>query len=198
MNSIIFATTNKGKIAELREKLDKHELSRIAIDAQALDIIEPQADSCEEVALSKARQAYNIVGQPVLVDDSSFHITAMGGFPGVYAKYMIEKLGVKGILEFMEGREDRSAHFEGVLVYIDSSGEEHIFRQEPYAGNITDTIHDITNEAPWSDLHKIFMPHGSNNVLGNMPAYDHQKVSCATPSKYTLFAQWLQRSARTR
>lgn len=46
----------------------------------------------------------------------------MGGCPGVYAKYMNETLRVAGMVAFMQGKADRSAHFDGVLVYIDEDG----------------------------------------------------------------------------
>jgi non-canonical purine NTP pyrophosphatase (RdgB/HAM1 family) len=190
MESIVFVTTNKGKIATLQRVLDEFGLKAIRIDARPLPIIEPQADTCEEVALSKARQAYQLVGEPVLVDDSSFHITALGGFPGVYAKYMNEKLGAEGIIDFMKGKQDRSAHFEGSLVYIDSKGTEHIFNDEPYRGHITDKVHDIVDEAPWSVLYKIFIPEGGSEVLGNR-SREKKPGTLQAPDKYALFAQWL-------
>lgn len=189
--TIIFATTNKGKIASLRRALDRDGFSDIEIDMRSLDVIEPQADSCEEVALSKARQAYEMTGEPVLVDDSSFHISALGGFPGVYAKYMNDTLGAEGIVEFMKDKQDRSAHFEGVLVYRDASGE-HMFHDSPYRGKIAAEVHEITESAPWSDLFKIFIPEGSNSVLGNMAAKDKVLSYSEGANKYTLFVDWLK------
>jgi len=191
MENVLFVTTNNGKVATLRRSLDKVGLSNVKIEARSLAIIEPQADTCEEVALSKARQAFQLVKKPILVDDSSFHITALGGFPGVYAKYMNEKLGAEGIVEFMKGKKDRSAHFEGVLVFVDKQGTEHIFREEPYRGSIADTVHEISDEAPWSVLHKIFIPEGGSDVLGNMSHQDGERTRKRSTSKYVLFAEWL-------
>ncbi len=193
-STIVFVTTNKGKIASLREKLDRSGLTHVKIDAQALDIIEPQADTCEEVARSKARQAYELLHQPLLVDDSSFHITALGGFPGVYAKYMNDKLGAQGIIDFMEHKDDRSAYFDGVLVYVDARGQEHIFHEDLYKGQIAPIVHDISDMAPWSDLHKIFIPDGSTRVLGNMTRDDYDRTERTSRNKYTLFVEWLKRN----
>ncbi len=195
MKKIIFVTTNQGKIASLRRALDKAGLKDIEIDARPLAIIEPQAESCEAVALSKARQAYELLKEPVLVDDSSFHITALGGFPGVYARYMIDTLGAEGIVDFMRDKKDTSAHFEGVLVYVDEKGEEHVFSEEPYCGHISDTVHEITHQNPWSDLYKIFIPKGSQEVLGNMTPKDIYSSPYRPPSKYMLFTDWLQKSS---
>ena len=92
MQTIIFATSNSGKVATLER------WCRVAgLDADiaqsALDLIEPQADTAEEVAQVKARQAYEQLRQPVLVDDSSFHIAALNGFPGAYIKPMLQTVG---------------------------------------------------------------------------------------------------------
>ena len=175
----------------LRKALDRVGLQAIAIDARSLDIIEPQAESCEEVAVSKAKQAFELLGQPVLVDDSSFHITALGGFPGVYAKYMNETLGAEGIMSFMNGKPDRSAHFDGVLVYVDEQGTQHIFRQAPYLGRIADKIHSMDAATAWSELHKIFIPEGSDKVLGEMSDADFKRLE-SEGNKYKKFAAWMQ------
>lgn len=191
MKAIIFATTNQGKVASLRRALDGAGLGSIAIDARSLDIIEPQADSCEEVAVSKAKQAFDLLHLPVLVDDSSFHITALGGFPGVYAKYMNETLGATGIIDFMKDKTDRSAHFDGVLVYVDEAGAQHVFRQAPYRGAIAERVHSMDDATAWSELHKIFIPTGGDKVLGEMNNDDFKKL-VRESSKHEKFAMWLK------
>lgn len=191
MTTIIFATTNSGKITSLRKSLDRAGLQDIKIEARSLNLIEPQADSCEEVASSKAQQAYRLLGAPVLVDDSSFHITALGGFPGVYAKYMNDTLGAEGIVDFMKGKADRSAHFAGVLVYVDEQGERHMFHASPYHGTIAETIGTMKDGVAWSVLHKIFIPTGSNKVMGEMSSEDFAKVK-TDDGRYGKFAVWLK------
>ncbi len=195
MKRITFATTNQGKIASLREAFDAVGLDDIVIDGRALDIIEPQADTCEEVAISKARQAFALLGQPVIVDDSSFHINCLGGFPGVYAKYMNETLGARGIVDFMRDKVDRSAYFSGALAYVDSEGREHIFSEAPYRGRITERVYEISDSKPWSELYKIFIPDGSEHVLGNMTEDDHRNSVARSnaPNKHVEFAKWLRK-----
>lgn len=192
MKSIIFATTNSGKVHSLRRALDSVGLSGLSINTRELAIIEPQADTCEEVALSKARQAYELVHEPVLVDDSSFHITALGGFPGVYAKYMNETLGAAGIVDFMRGKDDRSAHFDGVLVYVDGAGERHVFHDDLYHGVIADSVHTMDDARAWSDLHKIFIPRGSQLVIGEMDEDEYASQVTERNSKYQRFVEWMK------
>src|SRR5690606_18904831 len=93
----------------------------IEVVQKPLDLIEPQAFTAAEVAKVKAHQAYEMLQKPVLVDDSSFHIVALGGFPGPYIKYMLETVGAEGIMKFMQGQTDRSAYFMSSLVFIDGN-----------------------------------------------------------------------------
>ncbi|MEI7689916.1 MAG: non-canonical purine NTP pyrophosphatase, partial [Candidatus Saccharibacteria bacterium] len=110
MKSIYFATGNIGKIATLKRHFKQHGVD-ILIKQGLVDIIEPQADTATGVAIVKARQAYDILKSPVIVDDSLFHISVLGGFPGPYIKYMLSTIGVDGILNFLKNHDDRSAYF---------------------------------------------------------------------------------------
>lgn len=144
------------------------------------------------MAKEKARQAYSQLKKPVLVDDSSFHITELGGFPGPYIKYMLSTIGVDGILSFMKGRTDRSAYFLSSLIYVDEDGELHIFEDAPYRGKITETVDEYDSETAWSDLYKIFIPSGSDKVLARMNTEDHKKVNKLQINAYERFSLWLK------
>lgn len=193
IEKFVFATTNEGKLATLRQALGRAGLDKVEIDVKSPNITEPQADSCKEVAISKARQAFKELEEPVLVDDSSFHINALNGFPGVYAKYANDTLGAEGYINLMQGKKDRSAYFEGVLVFIDDQGQEHVFNQKKYHGNVADKVHDITNKTPWSELHKIFVPVGSEKVIGNITEEDRERADGHVVwGGYTLFVNWLR------
>jgi len=58
-----------------------------------------------------------MVGKPLIVQDSSFHIRSLNGFPGAYIKYALKTIGLEGILKLLEGIEDRRAYAEGALTY---------------------------------------------------------------------------------
>lgn len=190
MKEIIFVTSNKGKVATMQRHIKRHGVD-LKIVQQSLDIIEPQADTSVEVAKVKARQAYKILKRPVLVDDSSFHISVLGGFPGPYIKYMIATIGIDGIMSFMRGKPDRNAYFLSSLVYIDELGVEHIFEDAPYYGTITQEIDDYDSEKSWSELHKIFIPSGSDKVLARMTDEDRLRVDNAKElDSYEKFCLW--------
>lgn len=188
---IIFATGNAGKATSLRYRLKRHGVD-VAVDQQSLDLIEPQADTAREIARVKARQAWDQLHQPVIVDDSSFHITALNGFPGPYIKPMLQTVGIDGILRLMEGYDDRSAAFISSLVYIDEDGVEHIFDDDPYTGTIALTASTKKKAGAWSALHQIFIPTGCNKVLAELSADAHTNVQPERVDSYTRFAQWMK------
>ncbi|HMH70372.1 MAG TPA: non-canonical purine NTP pyrophosphatase [Candidatus Saccharimonadales bacterium] len=190
---IIFATGNSGKIATLRNHLKIDGLD-ITIIQKSLDLIEPQANTASEVAAVKAKQAYEQLRKPVLVDDSSFHISALGGFPGPYIKYMLETVGVEGIMKFMEGKTDRRAHFMSSLVYVDENGKSHAFDGQDEAGRIVEKIDDYNHPDAWSELWKIFAPPGFNTTYSQMS--DKEFLRHRTFDKknnaYKQFTDWLK------
>ncbi len=189
MQEIIFATSNKGKVGSMHRHISRLGLD-MQIVQQSLELMEPQADTATEVAIAKARQAYSLLRQPVLVDDSSFHIAALGGFPGPYIKYMLSTIGIEGIISFMKGKKNRQAYFLSSLVFIDGKGVEHIFEDAPYRGVITSEIDTYESETAWSELYKIFIPDGSDKVLARMNSDDHAKVDRQQLNSYEKFCFW--------
>jgi non-canonical purine NTP pyrophosphatase (RdgB/HAM1 family) len=192
MQTIIFATSNDGKVKSLQRRFERLGVEGFKITKRTLDLIEPQAVSSTEVAKYKAKQAFDVMQKPILVDDSSFHISALGGFPGPFIKYMLETIGIEGILSFMNGKEDRSAYFLSTLVYIDESGNEHVFEDEPYYGVITNKIEDYESTKAWSKLSKIFIPTGSDKVLALMTDEDHARIDEKITNSYEKFCIWLK------
>ena len=160
---------------------------------KSLELMEPQAKTATEVARAKAQQAYEQLSCPVLVDDSSFHISALGGFPGPFIKYMLTTIGLDGIMEFMQGKTNRDAYFLSSLVYIDEQGCEHIFEDEPYLGIIADEIDDYDSETAWSELFKIFIPNGIDKVLARMTDDEHAEIDKKQgSSSYDEFCRWVK------
>jgi XTP/dITP diphosphohydrolase len=75
-----------------------------------------------EIAGGKARFAYGRLGRPLIVDDTSFSVTALQGFPGPYAGYVLDTIGYRGILRLLEEAGERSASFETAIAYADRDG----------------------------------------------------------------------------
>ena len=128
INEIFFCSANVGKYEHLL--LNTQHIGLIKITQKDdLDIIEPQLNTIEEIALYKAQHAYKKLKKPVIVQDSGLIIKELQDFPGPYTKYVSKTIGCKGILKLLEGSNDRSCGFHACLVFIDQNGTSHIFNQ---------------------------------------------------------------------
>lgn len=92
-----------------------------------LDCPEIRDDDVGVIAARKAEYAYHVVRKPLIVDDTSLCIPALGGFPGPYAAFVQKTIGNPGILRLMEGAGDGSAYFETAIAYAHERGFE-VFR----------------------------------------------------------------------
>ncbi len=88
----------------------------------ALDIPEHRSEDVCEIAKEKARYAWGHLATPLIVDDTSFSIDALNGFPGPYAAYVLKAIGNEGILKLMQGITNRNAHFTTAIAYADENG----------------------------------------------------------------------------
>lgn len=94
----------------------------VTVEHVKLDLPEYRGDDVAEIARGKAKAAYEAVGGPLIVDDTGFCIRALNGFPGAYAAFVLDTIGMEGILRLMEGKGDRSAYFETAIAYADDEG----------------------------------------------------------------------------
>ncbi len=84
---IILATTNKGKIKEIKSYLKNWELKSFDEVTKPFEIIE-NGDSFKQNALIKARTLYKFLGEKnaiVLADDSGISLPVLNGKPGIYS-----------------------------------------------------------------------------------------------------------------
>lgn len=187
---INFITSNAGKVKTMQNHIEKYGFSVVQTN---LSFIEPQAKSVEAIALSKAMQAFKALKQPVVVEDSSFHIDALNGFPGPYIKYMLETIGVEGILDLTKNIKDRSCSFMSVLAYIDSDGVPRTFTQRGDVGTLATEIDTTPNDEAWSDLWKVFIPLGYTKPLTGLKKNERTILwkKWESESVFTQFAEWL-------
>ena len=89
---LIFATTNEGKMKEIRMILA--DLGMEILSLKDLDIsvdIEENGETFEENAIIKAKAISELTGEMVLADDSGLEVDYMDKAPGVYsARYLGE------------------------------------------------------------------------------------------------------------
>ena len=119
METIIFATKNKGKIREINAILADMNVNVISMEDAGItiDVVE-DGTTFEENSMKKAVQIMEVSGKITLADDSGLEIDAMDKGPGVYsARFMGEDTPYperfKAIFEKLDGvpEEKRTARF---------------------------------------------------------------------------------------
>ena len=153
MNKITFVTSNTNKFLVLQEKL---KVFGICLSHEKINLIEPQASSIQSVAEFKAKQAFELLKTPVLVNDSGLTIPALNGFPGPYTKYVSETVGNRGILNLLKDKSDRTAYLEQTFCYVDSTQVKCFSDKVP--GHILMTENTGTHENKWGAIWDIFAP----------------------------------------
>ncbi len=84
LNKILAATTNSGKIREIKEILSDFEIVSLK-DLEISVDVEENGTTFSENAYIKASEISKLCDLPVLADDSGLEIDALGGRPGVYS-----------------------------------------------------------------------------------------------------------------
>ncbi|OGT32821.1 MAG: non-canonical purine NTP pyrophosphatase, RdgB/HAM1 family [Gammaproteobacteria bacterium RIFCSPHIGHO2_02_FULL_39_13] len=82
---LVLASSNSGKIAEIREMTRELPIEWIAQSDLAIPDIEETGKTFIENAILKARNASKLSGLPALADDSGLVIDALGGAPGIFS-----------------------------------------------------------------------------------------------------------------
>ena len=120
---ITFITGNEHKVIEARGIFENFGFD---IDHENPGYPEIQG-SIEEVAAYGARYVADLLGKPVIVDDTGLFIRALNGFPGTYSSYVQDTLTNKGILKLMEDEQDRYAEFRSCIGYYEPNCEPKTF-----------------------------------------------------------------------
>ena len=119
-----FATSNPHKFDEARAILAGY---GIAVEMAAMELREIQAETLEEIAAEKAREAARRLDDPAMVEDTGLFIHRLRGFPGPYSAYVFRTLGNEGVLRLLEDAEDRRATFRSVFAYCRPGGSPECF-----------------------------------------------------------------------
>ena len=92
MKKLLIATTNPGKLAEIKRFLSDLPIELISLrDAGIMDFPEETGETFEENAILKAKYYAKESNLPTLADDGGFEIDALGGEPGVKSHRWIDQ-----------------------------------------------------------------------------------------------------------
>ena len=119
--TLTFVTGNKKKLEEVVAILGSS--LPFQLDNVKLDLPELQGEP-EEVSKAKCRLASEQVNGPVIVEDTSLCFNALGGLPGVYIKWFLEKTGHAGLNNMLLAYEDKSAYAQCIFSYCEGPGSD--------------------------------------------------------------------------
>jgi inosine/xanthosine triphosphate pyrophosphatase family protein len=68
-----------------------------------------------------------VLNSPILVDDTSFEINALGCMPGPYIKWFVDKIGPEGLYKMTKAFEDKSATAQCIFGYCEPNKEPILF-----------------------------------------------------------------------
>jgi XTP/dITP diphosphohydrolase len=123
MHTLIFATNNRNKVAEI-QSLVGSDFEIIPLKEAGIDIDIPEPhDQLEANALEKATTIYKLTKQNCFSEDTGLEIDSLGGEPGVKsARYAGEdrdfQANIDLVLHKMEGVSSRTAQFRTVICLI--------------------------------------------------------------------------------
>ena len=145
MKELIVASTNQGKLKEIRAMLKDINIEVLSMkDVLNEEIdIEETGTTFKENALIKASTIAKIVNKPVLADDSGLEVDALDKQPGVYSARFLghdTSYDIKNqyIIDALKDK-DRTARFVCAMALV-IPGQEPIIIEETMEGLINDKI----------------------------------------------------------
>lgn len=160
METVYFVTSNPGKVESLRNILASANIE-IPIDMLSAEYPEDKStNSLEKIAEEGAQFCAEKYSKRVIVTDTGIFITALGGYPGINTAVEIKRIGVEGILEQLQAKEDRSVEWRLALAYGAPDEPAQLF---------TAALKGIIADSPRGEngfgFDTIFIPEGTQTTL---------------------------------
>ncbi len=163
---MIFVTGNKNKLEEFKEILGAENIS-----SKNIDLDEIQSVDVGDVALDKAKRAYDILKQPVVVEDVSFELDEFGGLPGPFIKYFEQKFPKSSMIKMLGDNKNRGARAIACIAYFD--GKNNFVVKGIVNGGVTK---EIFGEGGFGFDH-YFVPDGYTKTFAQMGKEEKNKIS---------------------
>lgn len=126
MKKLLCATGNNEKFGLGQTALIEYGIELVQ---SPVDIDEIQGEDSERIVRDKAEEAYQKLGEPVVVTDDSWAIPALGGFPGPYMKSMNHWFSPNDFINLTQSLTDKTIVIDQYLGYHDGS-QIHVFHNQ--------------------------------------------------------------------
>lgn len=178
---IVIASTNIGKISEIKELLSFHTKDEVQVlSLKDYKIKEPDEpfQTFQANAIHKAKYYAQKTGKVCLAEDSGLCVNALDFFPGVRSKEFIEESG--GILQAMRLLEEKLINQDSLSAFFQSAIAIHFPNSEEF---VTEEAKDYgTLNFPARGIYgfgfdRIFIPDGYDLTFGEMGVSKKNKIS---------------------
>jgi inosine triphosphate pyrophosphatase len=160
---ITFITGNQNKADYLAKYLG------LPVKHIKLDLDEIQSLDLKEIVEHKVRQAYELIKSPVIVEDVSLEFEALGGLPGPFIRFFVDKTPFENICAMVNGK-TRKATAKCVFGYYD--GEV----LKLFEGGLAGEIAEVPAGDKGYGWDKIFIPEGYAVTRAELSEEDDQKT----------------------
>lgn len=143
---LVLATSNKGKVREIKQLCQEYEVVAYTDLINGFDIIEDGA-TFKENALIKARAVYNALNDEnviVIADDSGISVDILDGRPGIFSarhagENADDKANLKKLVEDVKaaGVDESNAHYTAAIAIV-TKGKEFVVHGWMYGKVITE------------------------------------------------------------
>jgi|SRR5579871_2064416 len=180
MNKVTFITSNRKKVEYIEKYLG------FSVGQKMLELEELQSLDLRKIVEHKARQAYGQVKSPVLVEDVSFRIGAIGKLPGPFIKWFIEEVGFEGLCRLADTDESRAAYAGICYGYFDGR------RVEFFEGELKGTMPQHPSGDDGFGWNCVFIPEGQSKTNAEMTEKEVERYSLRTATIYPKLKEFLE------
>lgn len=164
LSDLVIVTTNQNKLAEVNQILGtNHQVFKI-------DIPEIQSLDLDEVITHKVKEAYRKIKKPVLVEDVSLAVKALGGLPGPFIKFFLNTLGTEGTAALVKGRRTSTTAMAAVAIFDGKILK--IFK-----GQVKGTLSKKNKGEHGFGFDRIFIPKGYTQTFAQMSPEVKNQIS---------------------
>ena len=179
---IWFATSNQHKFEEGGFVLRGLGITTLRLSSKGEEL---QSDDPSEIAIYAAKETYRLKRKPLFVEDTGLFIDSLRGFPGTYASFVFQSIGLDGILKLMDGMTSRGAEFVSAVAFCDASQEPKAF-----VGRLKGRIALLQSGLGGFGFDPIFIPRGRRITLAQMTLAQKCAISHRA-SALRSFGSWL-------
>ncbi|XP_078687073.1 inosine triphosphate pyrophosphatase-like [Branchiostoma floridae x Branchiostoma belcheri] len=167
---IVFVTGNAKKLEEVKQILGAGFPYEVV--AKKVDLPEYQGEP-DDISRAKAREAAKQIQGPCVVEDTCLCFNALGGLPGPYIKWFLEKIGPEGLYRMLTGWEDKSAYAMCTMAFSPGNPQDEVLLFKGIApGKIVDPRG--SRDFGWDPC---FQPDGFEKTYGEMTKEEKHEIS---------------------